>query len=302
MPLSPGGFAYVAFVIDAFSRLIAGWKAAGHMRTSLALDALEMAVSARLRAGRSFAGLVHHSDHGAQYLAIRYTTRLAEAGAVTSAGSKGDSYDNALAETIIGLYKAELIAHRGPWHSLSQVEAATAWWAGWFNNRRLYGPLGDIPPADAAELAAGQRTMSRSRALAILRRSSPLSRPGPAGSLRLALTAAAVRRLITSGGNGPKERLTTQQDQQAGKTELLYQTRGGPRRLRGRRSRRRSLGRAGRGEGLEVAPSQRRAPGRVLSRSGRDLLASVEHVRDAGEHSGKGAPSGCALFRGRRAT
>ena len=88
MPLSPGGFAYVAFVIDVFSRLIAGWKAAGHMRTSLALDALEMAVSARLRAGHSVAGLVHHSDHGAEYLAIRYTTRLAEAGAVTSAGSK----------------------------------------------------------------------------------------------------------------------------------------------------------------------------------------------------------------------
>jgi transposase InsO family protein len=84
----------------------------------------------------------------AQYLAIRYTSRLAEAGAITSVGSKGDSYDNALAETIIGLRKAELIAHRGPWHSLSQVEAATAWWTGWFNNRRLYGPLGDIPPAE----------------------------------------------------------------------------------------------------------------------------------------------------------
>jgi putative transposase len=110
VPLSPGGFAYVAFVIDAFSRLIAGWKAAGHMRTSLALDALEMAASARLRAGQSVAGLVHHSDREpAQYLAIRYTTRLAEAGAITSVGSEGDSYDNALAETIIGLYKAELI-------------------------------------------------------------------------------------------------------------------------------------------------------------------------------------------------
>ena len=92
--------------------------------------------------------LLRRSLEPVQYLAIRYTTRLAEAGAVTSAGSKGDSYDNALAETIIGLYKAELIAHRGPWHSLSQVEAATAWWAGWFNNRRLYGPLGDIPPAE----------------------------------------------------------------------------------------------------------------------------------------------------------
>ncbi len=92
--------------------------------------------------------LLRRSLEPVQYLAIRYTTRLAEAGAVTSAGSKGDSYDNALAETIIGLYKAELIAHRGPWHSLSQIEAATAWWTGWFNNRRLYGPLGDIPPAE----------------------------------------------------------------------------------------------------------------------------------------------------------
>jgi putative transposase len=148
VPLTTGGFAYVAFVIDAFSRLIAGWKAASHMRTSLALDALEMALSARLRAGQSVAGAIHHSDRGSQYLAIRYTARLAEAGAVTSAGSKGDSYDNALAETIIGLYKAELIAHRGPWQGLSEVEAATAWWVGWFNNRRLCGPLGDIPPAE----------------------------------------------------------------------------------------------------------------------------------------------------------
>jgi putative transposase len=118
------------------------------MRASLALDALEMAISARLRAGQDLAGLVHHGDRGGQYLAIRYTTRLAEAGAVTSVGSKGDSYDNALAETIIGLYKAELIRHRGPWHSVPPVEAATAWWVGWFNNRRLYRPLGDIPPAE----------------------------------------------------------------------------------------------------------------------------------------------------------
>jgi putative transposase len=148
VPLTAGGFAYAAFVIDAFSRMIAGWKVAGHMRASLALDALEMAVSARLRAGQDLTGLVHHSDRGGQYLAIRYTARLQQAGAVTSAGSKGDSYDNALAETIIGLYKAELIRHRGPWHSVPVVEAATAWWTGWFNNRRLYGPLGDIPPAE----------------------------------------------------------------------------------------------------------------------------------------------------------
>jgi putative transposase len=148
VPITAGGFAYAAFVIDAFSRMIVGWKVAGHMRASLALDALEMAVSARLRTGQSLTGLVHHSDRGSQYLAIRYTSRLEQAGAITSVGSKGDSYDNALAETIIGLYKAELIGHRGPWHSVPLVEAATAWWAAWFNTRRLYGPLGDIPPAE----------------------------------------------------------------------------------------------------------------------------------------------------------
>jgi putative transposase len=158
VPLSPGGFAYVAFVIDAFSRLIAGWKAAGHMRASLALDALEMAVSARLRAGQAVTGVIHHSDRGSQYLAIRYTARLEQAGAITSAGSKGDSYDNALAETIIGLYKAELIHHRGPWHSLTQVETATAWWVGWFNNRRLYRALGDIPPAEYEQAWAEGQT------------------------------------------------------------------------------------------------------------------------------------------------
>jgi putative transposase len=147
VPLWSGGFAYVAFVIDAFSRMITGWKAAGHMRTSLALDALEMAVSARLRSGQQVAGVIHHSDHGGQYLAIRYTARLAAAGAIASAGTAGDSYDNALAETIIGLYKAELIHRRGPWKTLAGLEAATAWWVSWFNHRRLYGPLGDIPPA-----------------------------------------------------------------------------------------------------------------------------------------------------------
>jgi len=148
VPLTAGGFACTAFVTDAFSRMITGWKVAGHMRTSLALDAPEMAVSARLRAGQQVTGVIHHGDRGGQYLAIRSTSRLAEAGAIASAGSKGDSYDNALAETIIGLYKAGLIRHRGPWHSVALAEAATAWWAGWYNTRRLYGPLGDIPPAE----------------------------------------------------------------------------------------------------------------------------------------------------------
>jgi putative transposase len=148
VPVTAGGFAYAAFVIDAFSKMIVGWKVAGHMRASLALDALEMAVSARLRAGQQVTGVIHHGDRGGQYLAIRYTARLEQAGATASVGSKGDSYDNALAETIIGLYKTELIRHRGPWHSVAQVEAATAWWASWFNTRRLYRPLGDIPPAE----------------------------------------------------------------------------------------------------------------------------------------------------------
>jgi putative transposase len=159
VPITAGGFAYAALVIDAFSRMITGWKVAGHMRASLALDALEMAVSARLRAGQQVAGVIHHGDRGGQYLAIRYSARLEQAGAVTSVGSKGDSYDNALAETIIGLYKAELIRHRGPWHSVALVEAATAWWVGWFNNRRLYRPLGDIPPAEYEQAwAEGQRS------------------------------------------------------------------------------------------------------------------------------------------------
>jgi putative transposase len=158
VPLTAGGFAYTAFVIDAFSRMITGWKVAGHMRASLALDALEMAVSARLRAGQQVSGVIHHGDRGGQYLSIRYTSRLAEAGAIASVGSTGDSYDNALAETIIGLYKAELIRHRGPWHSVALAEAATAWWVGWFNNRRLYGPLGDIPPAEYEQNWAEGRT------------------------------------------------------------------------------------------------------------------------------------------------
>jgi putative transposase len=148
VPVWSGGFAYLAFVIDAFSRMITGWKAAGHMRAELALDALEMAISARLRAGQQVTGVIHHSDRGGQYLAIRYTSRLADAGAVTSVGSKGDSYDNALAESIIGLYKAELIYRRGPWKTVAAVETATAWWVGWFNTRRLFGPLGGIPPAE----------------------------------------------------------------------------------------------------------------------------------------------------------
>ena len=139
------GFVYVAFIIDAFSRFIVGWQASRSLRTDLALDALEMAIWGRRG---ELEGLVHHSDRGGQYLSIRYTERLAEAGGVTSVGSRGDSYDNALAETIIGLYKTELIRRRGPWKGLDDVEYATLEWVDWFNHGRLLEPIGDVPPAE----------------------------------------------------------------------------------------------------------------------------------------------------------
>jgi putative transposase len=139
------GFVYVALVIDAFSRFLVGWQASWSLCTNLALDALEMAI---WRRQGQLEGLVHHSDRGSQYLSIRYTERLAEAGAVTSVGSRGDSYDNALAETIIGLYKTELIRRRGPWKGLDEVEYATLEWVDWFNHRRLLEPIGHVPPAE----------------------------------------------------------------------------------------------------------------------------------------------------------
>lgn len=139
------GFVYVALVIDAFSRFLVGWQAARSLRTDLALDALEMAI---WRRQAQLEGLVHHSDRGSQYLAIRYTERLAEAGAVTSVGSRGDSYDNALAETIIGLYKTELVRRRGPWRGIDDLEYATLEWVDWFNHRRLLEPIGYVPPVE----------------------------------------------------------------------------------------------------------------------------------------------------------
>jgi transposase InsO family protein len=138
------GFAYVAFVIDVFSRMIVGWRASISLRTDLALDALEQALWARDHTG----GLVHHSDRGSQYLSIRYTARLAEAGIEPSVGSVGVAYDNALAETVIGLYKTEVIHKRGPWRNLDSVEFATLEWVDWFNNRRLLEPIGNIPPVE----------------------------------------------------------------------------------------------------------------------------------------------------------
>ncbi len=140
------GWVYVAFVIDVFSRRIVGWQASRSLRSDLALDALEMAIWARR--GEKLDGLVHHSDRGVQYLAIRYTERLADAGAVTSVGSRGDSYDNALAESFHGLFKAELIHQDGPWSRLEDVEFATLDYVDFFNHRRRHGEIGMVPPAE----------------------------------------------------------------------------------------------------------------------------------------------------------
>ncbi len=142
------GFVYVAFVIDVYARRIVGWRASRTAHASFVLDALEQALHER-RPVRS--KLIHHSDRGSQYVSIKYTERLAEAGIEPSVGSVGDSYDNALAETINGLYKAEVIHRRGPWRSFEAVEFATLEWVDWFNNRRLLEPIGNIPPAEAEE-------------------------------------------------------------------------------------------------------------------------------------------------------
>ena len=141
------GFVYVAFVIDAFARRIVGWKVSTSATAGFVLDALEQAIHARRPSAED--GLIHHSDRGVQYLAMNYTQRLAEADLVPSVGSVGDSYDNALAETINGLYKAEVIWRRRSWPNASSVEMATLKWVDWFNNHRLFGPIGHIPPAEA---------------------------------------------------------------------------------------------------------------------------------------------------------
>jgi transposase InsO family protein len=141
------GFVYVAFVIDVFSRRIVGWRAHTTMKTDLVLDALEQALHDR----ETDAGLVHHSDRGVQYLSVRYSERLAVAGVAPSVGSTGDSYDNALAESVIGLYKTEVIRHRGPWPGFDDVEYATLEWVAWFNQQRLLEPLGYLPPAEFEE-------------------------------------------------------------------------------------------------------------------------------------------------------
>ncbi|MCZ7865793.1 IS3 family transposase [Agrobacterium salinitolerans] len=143
------GFVYVAFVIDVFARRIVGWRASRTAHASFVLDALEQALHDRRPVHGG--GLVHHSDRGVQYVSIRYSARLAEAGIEPSVGSVGDSYDNALAETINGLYKAEVIHRRGPWRNFEAVEFATLEWVNWFNHRRLLEPIGNIPPAEAEE-------------------------------------------------------------------------------------------------------------------------------------------------------
>lgn len=144
-----GGFVYVAFVIDVYARYIVGWRVSRTAHASFVLDALEQALHDRRPVHRG--GLIHHSDRGSQYVSIKYTERLAEAGIEPSVGSVGDSYDNALAETINGLYKAELIHRRGPWRSYEAVEFATLEWVDWFNNRRLLEPVGNIPPVEAEQ-------------------------------------------------------------------------------------------------------------------------------------------------------
>jgi putative transposase len=149
------GFVYVAFVIDAYSRRIVGWRVSSSLRTGLALDALEQAIYDRSR--EEIEGLVHHSDRGVQYLSIRYTERLAEAGIEPSVGSVGDSYDNALAESVIGLFKTEVIRRRGPWRQIEDVEFATLEWVSWFNGRRLLEPIGYLPPVEYEEAYYGSQ-------------------------------------------------------------------------------------------------------------------------------------------------
>jgi putative transposase len=142
--------AFAAFIVDVFSRYIVGWRVAVSLRTELVLDALEQAIWQR--SSQDLSRLVHHSDRGSQYLSIRYTERLTDLQAVLSVGSRGDSYDNALAESVIGLYKTELVKKRAPWRTVDELELATARWVEWWNQRRLHGSIGDVPPAEFEQL------------------------------------------------------------------------------------------------------------------------------------------------------
>lgn len=149
------GFAYVAFIVDVYSRFIVGWRVSPHMRTEFVLDALEQALHARRPEPHR---LIHHSDRGSQYLSIRYSERLGEAGIEPSVGNVGDSYDNAMAETINGLYKTELIHKQGPWKSVETLEWETLKWITWFNQQRLLEPIGNIPPAEFEALYGQSQT------------------------------------------------------------------------------------------------------------------------------------------------
>ena len=142
------GWVYGSFVLDVFSRRIVGWQLSTSLRTELALDALEMGLWTRQRAGADLTSLIHHSDRGVQYVAVRYTERLAEAGAVASVGSRGDSYDNAMAEAFNSIFKAELIRNKGPWRGIDDLELAVAEYIDWYNHRRLHGELGLVPPVE----------------------------------------------------------------------------------------------------------------------------------------------------------
>jgi transposase InsO family protein len=181
------GFVYVAFVIDVFARRIVGWRVSASLATDFVLDALEQAIYDRRGAGVE--ALVHHSDRGTQYLSMRYTDRLADAGIEPSVGSRGDSYDNALAESIIGLFKAEVIQRKGPWRHLEAVEFATLTWVDWFNTRRLLGPIGYVPPAECEaqyyEQLSGRATIAQPADAGAL--------GGTFGPAPMSLTAAADR-------------------------------------------------------------------------------------------------------------
>lgn len=148
------GWVYAAFVLDVFSRRIVGWQVATSLYTELALDALEMGIWSRTKDGADLAGLVHHSDRGVQYRAVRYAERLAAEDAVASVGSKGDSYDNAMAEALNSLFKAELVRNKGPWRDIDHLEIAVAEWVDWYNHRRLHGEIGHLPPAEYELLQA----------------------------------------------------------------------------------------------------------------------------------------------------
>lgn len=160
------GWVYAAFVTDVFSRRVVGWQLSTSLRTDLALDALEMGIWSRTRAGRDLSRLIHHSDRGVQYVAIRYTERLAENGIVASVGSKGDSYDNALAEAFNSLFKAELVRNRGPWRGINDLEIAVAEYIDWFNMRRLHGEIDMIPPAEKENAYYSIRTQPATAQLA----------------------------------------------------------------------------------------------------------------------------------------